>query len=159
MKWLLKLYLKIVSCFIVIILWQLFKIPSCVYMKGKFVSDVSLATVRLINHSLDIIKCLAPFLVGVRVSRSLVFSVMICRTLLFLFLLAIVLSVLQFTLIDYPFRYIFKLFFRSNFLSSSFKFTVHSFLRLLFFFVPSSLNVFKPEAVFWSKQLLSNHTF
>ena len=29
------------------------------YMKGKFVTNVSFATVRLINHSWDIIKCLA----------------------------------------------------------------------------------------------------
>ena len=34
-----------------VILWQLFKIPSCVYMKGKFVINVSFATVLLINHS------------------------------------------------------------------------------------------------------------
>jgi hypothetical protein len=32
---------------------------SCVYMKGKFVTNVSFATVRLINHSWDRIKCLA----------------------------------------------------------------------------------------------------
>ena len=42
-----------------VILWQLFKIPSCVYMKGKFVTHVSFASVRLINHSWDRIKCLA----------------------------------------------------------------------------------------------------
>jgi hypothetical protein len=28
-----------------------FQKPSCVYMKGKFVTNVSFATVRLINHS------------------------------------------------------------------------------------------------------------
>jgi hypothetical protein len=33
-----------------VILLQLFQIPSCVYMKGKFVTNVSFATVRLINH-------------------------------------------------------------------------------------------------------------
>ena len=42
-----------------VILWQLFKIPSFVYMKGKFVTNVSFATVRLINHSWDRFKCLA----------------------------------------------------------------------------------------------------
>ena len=44
-----------------VILWQLFKIPSCVYMKGKFVTNVSFAKVRLINHShsWDRIKCVA----------------------------------------------------------------------------------------------------
>ena len=41
------------------LLWPLFKIQSCVYMKGKFVTNVSFATVRLINHSWDRIKCLA----------------------------------------------------------------------------------------------------
>ena len=42
-----------------VILWQLFKIPSCVCMKGKFVTNISFATVRLVNHSWDRIKCLA----------------------------------------------------------------------------------------------------
>jgi hypothetical protein len=32
---------------------QLFKIPSCVYMKGKFVTNVSFATVRLILRYCD----------------------------------------------------------------------------------------------------------
>ena len=42
-----------------VILWQLFKIPSFVYMIGKFVPHVSLATVSLINYSWDRIKCFA----------------------------------------------------------------------------------------------------
>ena len=45
--------------FIWVILWQLFKIQSFVYMKGKFVTNVSFATIRLINHSWEGIKCLA----------------------------------------------------------------------------------------------------
>jgi hypothetical protein len=42
-----------------VILWQLYKISSFVYMKGIFVTNVSFATVRLINHSWDRTKCLA----------------------------------------------------------------------------------------------------
>jgi hypothetical protein len=38
---------------------QLFKIPSFVYMKEKFVTNISFATVRLINHSWNRIKCFA----------------------------------------------------------------------------------------------------
>ena len=41
-----------------VILRQLFKILSCVYMKGKFVTNISFATVRLINYSWDRINCL-----------------------------------------------------------------------------------------------------
>jgi hypothetical protein len=60
-------------------------------------------------------SCLTPYLklyiafIGVRVTRSLVFCVMFCRSLFVLFLLAIVLSVLRFTDSDYPFG-VFKLF-------------------------------------------------
>jgi hypothetical protein len=42
-----------------VILWQLFKIPSFVYVKEKFVTNISFATVRLINHSWNRIKCFA----------------------------------------------------------------------------------------------------
>ena len=42
-----------------VILRQLFRILSCVYTKGKFVTNVSFATVRLINYSWDRINCLA----------------------------------------------------------------------------------------------------
>jgi hypothetical protein len=45
---------------------------------------------------------------GARVSQSVVFCVVFCRSLFFLFLLAIVLSVLKFTYSNYPFC-IFKL--------------------------------------------------
>jgi hypothetical protein len=41
-----------------VILWQILKIPSFVYMKGKFVTNISFATVRLIKYSWDRIKCL-----------------------------------------------------------------------------------------------------
>jgi hypothetical protein len=53
--------------------------------------------------------CSPPVVSGVRVTRSLVFCVMFCRSLFVLFLLAIVLSVLRFTDSDYPFG-VFKLF-------------------------------------------------
>jgi hypothetical protein len=33
-----------------VILWQFFKIPNFVYMKGRFVTNISFATVRLINQ-------------------------------------------------------------------------------------------------------------
>ena len=44
-----------------------------------------------------------PVLSGIRVSRSTVFCVVFCRSLCGLFILPIVLSVLQFTVSDYPF--------------------------------------------------------
>ena len=50
---------------------------------------------------------------GVRVSWSLLFMCMFCRSLFVPFLLVIVLSVLRFTNFDYPFG-IFKLFFTSG---------------------------------------------
>ena len=50
---------------------------------------------------------------GVRVTRSLVFSAIFCRSLFVLFLLAIALSVLRFADSDYPFG-IFKLFYTES---------------------------------------------
>jgi hypothetical protein len=44
-----------------VILWQVCKIPSFVYMKEKFVTNISFATVHLINHSSDRIHCLVTF--------------------------------------------------------------------------------------------------
>jgi len=55
-----------------------------------------------------------PVFSGVRVARSLVFCVVFCTSLFFLFLFSIVLAVfLQFTASDYPFD-IFKFFFDIN---------------------------------------------
>jgi hypothetical protein len=66
-----------------VILWQLFKIPSCVYMKGKFVTNVSFATVRLINHSWDRIKYLAScFIKNIYFLRLLIswgVNICLCR--------------------------------------------------------------------------------
>ena len=48
------------------------QLPSCVNMKGKFVANVSFDTVRLINHPLYRIKCLAScFIKNIFFSTSL----------------------------------------------------------------------------------------
>jgi hypothetical protein len=54
-----EILLKVALNTINIILQQLYQLPSCVNMKGKFVANVSFDTVRLINHPLYRIKCLA----------------------------------------------------------------------------------------------------
>ena len=59
-----------------------------------------------------------PGFSGVRVAQYLVFCVVFCRSLLVLFLLALVLSVLYFTASDYNFG-IFKLFFENIKLNST----------------------------------------
>ena len=77
-----------------------------------FVTRVTLRTSLVEQKLLTLPKHLSspPVFSGIRVTRSLVLSVMFCRSLFVLFLLAIVLSVfLLFTDSDYPFG-IFKLF-------------------------------------------------
>ena len=61
-----------------------------------------------------------PVFSGVRVSRSLIFYVVFCRSLCLLFLLAIALSVLRFTASQYPFQ-----------VSSNFSLQGQTFLEML----------------------------
>jgi hypothetical protein len=75
------------------------KIYKCVILR-PFQTECSFLKISTWVH---------PQLQNVRVARSLVFSIVFCKSCVFLFLLAIVLSVLQFTVSDYRFA-VFKLF-------------------------------------------------
>ena len=76
------------------------------YERGRFVPHVEQELLTFLEHLSS-----PPVFSGIPVARSLVFSVMFCRSLIVLlsFLLAIMLSVLRFTASDYLFG-IFKLF-------------------------------------------------
>jgi hypothetical protein len=100
------------SCFINVICIYLL-VSNTIPFQMMFMSFNSNTTVSLVEQELITLPehlSSAPVYSGVRIARSFVFFVVFCRSLLVLFLLTIVFSILRCKASDYPFD-IFKLFF------------------------------------------------
>ena len=99
------------SCFIYVICIYVL-VSNTIPFQMMFVSFNSNTTVSLTEHELITLPehlSSAPVYSGVRIARSFVFFVVFCRSLLVLFLLTIVFSIMRCKASDYPFD-IFKLF-------------------------------------------------